>query len=274
MFKGLSGYPGVLDSGVAWLGEVPEHWRLRRIKALFRELDERSGDGQGVLLSLTRARGILPHSEASKRMASAPDLSKYKVCRPGDLVMNRMQAWSGMFAMSTLHGLVSPDYSVFSPRDSCEVKYFELLFKTPLLVDEFAKRSRGIGSGFNRLYSEDFGAVKVPFPSLAEQRAIVRFLGHAEGCIRRHIHAKQRLLALLEEQKQRIVHRAVLRGLDSDASLGPTAGEWMGAIPAHWDVRRAKYLFREVDRRSLTGTEGLLSLRFGYAYRIIGVGRL
>lgn len=114
MIDGGKPYPAMKESGVPWLGEVPEHWHIRRIKALFREKDERSQDGSGLLLSLTRARGLLPQSEASSRLASAADLSKYKVCRPGELVMNRMQAWSGMFAASEYEGLVSPDYSVFS----------------------------------------------------------------------------------------------------------------------------------------------------------------
>jgi type I restriction enzyme, S subunit len=80
---------------------MPEHWEVRRIKTLFREKDERSGSNSGLLLSLTRAKGIVPQAEASTRIASAEVLSKYKVCRPGDLVMNRMQAWSGMFGLST-----------------------------------------------------------------------------------------------------------------------------------------------------------------------------
>ncbi len=157
MTGGLRPYPAMEDSGVSWLGEVPEHWEARRIKTLFREKDRRSVDGTGPLLSLTRARGILPQSEASSRIASADDLSKYKVCAPGDLVMNRMQAWSGMFAVSSYHGLVSPDYSVFIATEPCSVSYFEKLFKTPLLVNQFAQASKGIGSGFNRLYTPTSG---------------------------------------------------------------------------------------------------------------------
>src|SRR5690606_2446729 len=98
MITELNPYPAYKDSGVPWLRAVPEHWTVQRIKTLFREKDERSGDGDGLLLSLTRARGLVPQSEASKRLASAADLSKYRLCRPGELVMNRMQAWSGMFA--------------------------------------------------------------------------------------------------------------------------------------------------------------------------------
>ena len=148
----LKPYPTMKDSGVEWLGMVPEHWEMRRIKTLFREKDQRTDNGGGRLLSLTRNRGIVPHSEVSGRMASASDLSKYKICQPGDLVMNRMQAWSGMFAVSRLEGIISPDYSLFNPLDASEIEinYFQYLFKTPVMVAQFAQRSKGIGTGFNR----------------------------------------------------------------------------------------------------------------------------
>jgi type I restriction enzyme S subunit len=253
MTGGLRPYPAMKDSGVPWLGEVPEHWEARRIKTLFREKDRRSVDGTGPLLSLTRARGILPQSEASSRIASADDLSKYKVCAPGDLVMNRMQAWSGMFAVSSYHGLVSPDYSVFIATEPCSVSYFEKLFKTPLLVNQFAQASKGIGSGFNRLYTPDFGAVPVSVPPLPEQAAIVRFLDHADRRIRRYIRAKQKLIKLLEEQKQAIIHRAVTRGLDPKVRLKPSGVEWLGDVPEHWEVRRAKAICSAiVDCRNRT----------------------
>ena len=240
MIDSLKPYTAVKDSGVPWLGVVPEHWHLRRIKMLFREKDERSKDGRGTLLSLTRARGLLPQSEASSRLASASDLSKYKVCRPGELVMNRMQAWSGMFAASEHEGLVSPDYSVFSATTPLELRFFEQLFKTPIVVDQFAQASKGIGSGFNRLYTPDFGAIPIAVPPLSEQATIVRFLDHADRRIRRYIHSKQKLITLLEEQKQAIIHRAVTRGLDPNARLKPSGLEWLGDVPEHWEVRRAK----------------------------------
>lgn len=240
-------YSTMKNSEIPWLGDVPGHWDVRRIKTLFREKDVRCGDGRGVLLSLTRVRGIVPQAEASKRIASAEDLSKYKVCRPGDLVMNRMQAWSGMFALSSYEGVVSPDYSVFAAIGASEVKYFEQLFKTPLLVDQFAQRSKGIGSGFNRLYTPDFGAVHAVVPPLSEQAAIVRFLDHADRRIRHYIRTKQKLIKLLEEKKQAIIHRTVACGLDPNVRLKPSGVEWLGDVPAHWEVLPIKRAFISMD---------------------------
>ena len=237
-------YPAYKPSGVEWLSDGPEHWEVRRIKTLFRELDERSGDGTGELLSLTRSSGLVPHGEASNRIASVDDLSNYKVCHPGVLVMNRMQAWSGMFAVASHEGLISPDYCVFDPVDSCEVRYFEYLFKTPFIVGQFARRSKGIGSGFNRLYTDDFGSVPVLTPPLQEQAAIVRYLDHADRRIRRYINAKRKLIALLEEEKQAIVNHAVTRGLDPNVPLKPSGVEWLGDVPSHWEVRRLSQVSR------------------------------
>ncbi len=259
MIDGLRPYPVMKDSGVPWLGEVPEHWAVRRIKTLFREKDERSGDGSGVLLSMTRAKGIIPQSEVSSRLASALDLSNYKVCRPGDLIMNRMQAWSGMFALSSYDGLVSPDYSVFVTTAPVEVSYFERLFRSPSAVSEFAKASKGIGSGFNRLYTPDFGAVVVTCPPLPEQAAIVRFLAHADRLIGRYIGAKQKLIKLLVEQRQAIIHRAVTRGLDPHARLKASGLDWLGDVPEHWEVRRLKSIVHRIDQGISPQADNLLA---------------
>lgn len=233
-------YPAHLPSDVGWLGHVPEHWEVRRIKSLFRECDERSGEQNGELLSLTRSKGLVPHAQASTKMASVDDLSNYKVCQPGDLVMNRMQAWSGMFAMASYRGLVSPDYCVFRKVGSSNVKFFEYLFKTPLLVAQFSRLSKGIGSGFNRLYTDDFGSIAVAVPNVLEQDAIVRYLEYVDLRVRRYVRAKERLIELLEEERQAIVNRAVTRGLDPSVRLKSSGVEWLGDVPEHWEVRRLK----------------------------------
>ncbi len=145
-----------------------------------------------------------------------------------------------MFAVPLQEGLISPDYSVFELVCESEVKYFEHLFKTSLLVGQFAQKSRGIGSGFNRLYTADFGSIPAIVPPLPEQTAIVRYLAHADERIRRYVSGKQKLIRLLEEEKQAVIHRTVTRGLDPNVRLKPSGVEWLGDIPAHWEVRRLK----------------------------------
>lgn len=252
MIHDLRPYPRMKDSGVPWLGQVPEHWNVIKIKRLFREREERVGGNEVQLLSLTRAKGLIPQAAASSRIASVEDLSKYKMARPGNLVMNRMQAWSGMFSASDLIGAVSPDYSVFEMLHEGEVVFFEHLFKVPSIVDQFAQASKGIGTGFNRLYTPAFGSVDVTSPPPAEQAAIVRFLAHADHRIRKAIAAKQRLIRLLQEQKQVIIHQAVTRGLDADVQLKPSGVEWLGDVPVGWEVLPLRRRWSVTDCKHLT----------------------
>ena len=128
-----------------------------------------------------------------------------------------------MFAVSPLEGLVSPDYSVFEAIEPCEVKHFEHLFKTPGAVDQFVQASKGIGSGFNRLYTPDFGAVPIVVPPLSEQIAIVRFLDDADRRIRRYISAKQKLIALLAEKREAATHDALRLAGSRSLRIGSAA---------------------------------------------------
>ena len=244
MIADLKPYAEYKESGLAWLGHVPAMWSIGRIKTVLRELDCRSMDGDGTLLSLTRVRGLIPHAERTDKTHSAKTLVGYKRYKPGQIVMNRMQAWSGMFGAGTTMGLVSPDYAVFAIVGGHQTKLLLERLKTPDIVGQFALESKGIGSGFNRLYTDKFGSIPVALPSLPEQVAIVRFLDWANGRLERAIRAKRKVIALLGEQKQAIIHRAVTRGLDPSVPLKPSGIPWLGDIPQHWEVRRVKQATR------------------------------
>jgi type I restriction enzyme S subunit len=242
MIGDLKPYPEYKESGLPWLGQVPEHWSVGRIKTVLRETECRSVDGLGMLLSLTRIRGLIPHKDMTDKMHGAKTLVGYKRYSSGQLVMNRMQAWSGMFGAGAIDGLVSPDYAVFDVLGGHTIKFILELLKTPDLVAQFALESKGIGSGFNRLYTDRFGAIQISLPSPDEQAAIVRFLDWANGRLERTIRAKRKVIALLNEQKQAIIHHAVIRGLDPSAPLKPSGIPWLGDIPQHWEVRRLKFV--------------------------------
>ncbi len=245
----LHPYRSYRPSGVEWLGDVPEHWDVRRIKTFLRERDERGDDGNRELLSLTRTQGLVPQAQASERIALTDNLVNHKVCSPGDLIMNRMQAWSGMFAIASQEGLVSPDYCVLQPvGTSYDMQYFERLFKVPAIVGAFARYSKGIGSGFNRLYTPDLGRIAVSVPTRTEQRAITGYLDYVDRHIRRYVDAKRKLIELLEEERQAVVNQAVTRGLDRNVRLKPSGVEWLGDMPEHWEVRPLKrVLHRLID---------------------------
>lgn len=244
MIEGLKPYSEYKQSGQEWLDIVPAHWRTLRLKTILRETDARSLDGSGLLLSLTRNRGLIARSDMTDKIHSARTLTGYKLYEPGEIVMNRMQAWSGMFGAGNKPGLVSPDYAVFKQLGDELASFLLTRIKAPDLVSQFALESKGIGSGFNRLYSDKFGAIAISLPPPDEQAAIVRFLDHANRKIDGFIRAKRKLIALLDEQKQAIIHRAVTRGLDPDVKLKPSGISWLGDIPAHWVARRVKQATR------------------------------
>ena len=104
--------------------------------------------------------------------------------------------------------------------------------------------AKGIRERSTDFRFKDFASQWVPLPPLPEQAAIVRFLDHADRRIRRYIRAKQKLIALLEEQKQALIHQAVTRGLDPNVRLKPSGVEWLGDVPEHWEVRRLKWVTR------------------------------
>lgn len=231
-------------SDVYWLGDLPKHWEVRRIKTIFRELKDRSGGTHGELLSLTKSNGLIPRARLLGQKVRVADTSNYKRCRPGHLVMNRMQAWSGMFAVSRQEGLVSPEYSVFELIHPSNVRYFEFLFKTPVFVQQFSEKSKGVGSGFNRLYTPVFGNIPSILPPPREQDAIVQFLDCVDQRTRRYVDAKRRLVGLLEEERQAVVNQAVTRGLDPNVRLKPSGVEWIGDTPEHWEITRVGHFAR------------------------------
>ncbi len=243
MIADLKPYPAYRETGLPWLGKVPEHWGLVRIKTVLRESDSRSTDGTATLLSLTRNRGLIPHREMTDKQHSAKTLIGYKCYKSGQIVMNRMQAWSGMFGSGAICGLVSPDYAVFDILGGHVEKFILERLKTQDLVAQFALESKGIGSGFNRLYTDRFGSIPISLPPHDEQVAIMHFLNWANGQLEKAIRAKRKVITLLNEQKQAIIHRAVTRGLDPSVPLKPSGIPWLGDIPEHWEVRKLRTLF-------------------------------
>lgn len=241
------------SSGHDWLGDVPGQWDVLRSKYLFREIDDRTDTGSETLLSMRQAHGLIPHAKVSTKPVTPEELKGYKRVRAGQMVLNRMQASNGMFAVAREDGLVSPDYAVFQPLQPMEPDYFVDLFKTNIYRAKFRQESKGLGtgtSGFLRLYSDRFGAIHVPQPPENEQRKIVQFIRAYDRGVRRLVRNKRRLIGLLNEQKQAIINRAVTRGLNPNAPMKPTGIDWMPEVPAHWEVvplKRVCVLHRGYD---------------------------
>ncbi len=260
MIDGLKPHTTYTDSGLPWLGKIPSHWEVRRNGRLFVQRNE-TGFPDLPILEVSLKTGVrIRDFENSTRKQVMSDKDKYKRAKQGDIAYNMMRMWQGAVGVAPVDGLISPAYIVAKPLPETESRYYQYLFRTGAYMDEVNKFSRGIVSDRNRLYWEDFKQMPSPFPPPEEQSAIVRFLDYAERRIRRYVRVKRQLIAVLNEQKQAIIHCAVTRGLDPEVRFKPSGVEWLGEVPEHWDVKRCRYIFREVDKRSLDGSEQHLSM--------------
>jgi type I restriction enzyme, S subunit len=241
----LKPYPAYKDSGVPWLGQVPEHWEVVPHGALFNEVKERDHPNE-QMLSVTITQGVVKQRTlldgTSKKDSSNQDKSAYKLVCSGDIAYNKMRAWQGAVGASGLRGIVSPAYVVVRLRGENNPRYFHHLFRTPAFAKEAERWSYGITSDMWSLRPEHFKMIYGCLPPLPEQATIVRFLDHADWRIRRYVRAKQKLIKLLEEQKQAIIHGAVTRGLDPNVRLKPSGMPWLGDVPEHWEVVRLKFV--------------------------------
>ncbi len=246
MIDGLKPYPAYKDSGVPWLGMVPERWEVRRNGGLF-ALRKDVGRSELPILEVslnTRVRVRDLGSSARKQMMS--DLGKYQVALKGDIAYNMMRMWQGAVGVAPVDGLVSPAYVVARPLPQTEPRYFGYLFRTGAYLAEVDGYSRGIVKDRNRLYWEDFKRIPSCAPPLEDQVAIADYLDASGVQVRRYIRAKQKLIKLLEEQKQAIIHRAVARGLDPNVRLKASGLEWLGDIPQHWQTLALKRVVTKI----------------------------
>ena len=247
MIGALKPHPAMKDSGVEWLEQIPVHWELLRGKILFRCIDVRSTTGEEELLTVSSERGVVPRSSATVTMFKAESYVGYKLCWPSDLVINSLWAWARGLGVSQHHGIVSSAYGVYRLRDrySQYSSYIDRLVRSNPFNFELRIRSKGIWTSRLQLTDEAFLDAPFPIPSVEDQTAIVRFLNHADRRIRRYIRAKQKLIALLEEQKQAIIHQAVTGQIDVRTgepypAYKPSGVECLGDVPAHWEVRRLR----------------------------------
>ncbi|MCR6667803.1 MAG: restriction endonuclease subunit S [Methyloversatilis sp.] len=174
--KGANPQAVTKASGLSWGGDIPAHWKIRYLKHLFRETDSRTSNGEEPLFSLRMSGHLLRHNDVSDKPITPDQLIGYKIVSPGQLVMNRMRASIGLFAVAHERGLVSPDYAVFDCIDDISQAYFLALFRNSAIRGVFLTESKGLGtgsSGFLRLYSDRFGGIKVPCPPREEQEKIV-----------------------------------------------------------------------------------------------------
>jgi len=186
---------------------------------------------------MSQKLGLVPSSTLEHRTLVSASYAGGKLCERDDLVLNRLKAHLGVFATARQSGVISPDYTVLRKTRELNVRYYEHVLRSPPCRGELRIRAKGLVEGFWRLYTDDFGDIRLPVPPADEQRAIVRFLDHIDGRIRRYIRAKTKLIALLNEQKQTTIERAIV---DTSHRAESLLGRYLGSIEQGWSAKAAE----------------------------------
>lgn len=234
------------ESGIPWVGKIPEHWEILPLQAVFQNRSENNSDKRiSLILSLVKDLGIIPYEEKGDiGNKSKDDLSQYKIARENDIVLNKMNAVIGSIGISKYVGLVSPIYLVLAIRNHelFSPLYFSRMFEIKALQESLSQYASGIMKIRESIDYLDFKKMHIPLPPLQEQKAIADFLDKKTHQIEDFITKKQKLITLLEEKKQTLINQCVTQGLDSSTSLKDSGVEWLGKIPTHWEVKKLKYV--------------------------------
>ncbi len=239
-------YLSYKDSGVQWLGEIPSHWKVKKIRHILSLANEKTKESGGELLSLSQYAGVTPKTDSNVGIRAAEDTTGYNIVHKGQFVMNIMLAWNGSYAVSEYDGIISPAYCVFDFTRECDRRYYNYLLSMKVYSGAFKTESKGIIDSRLRLYPQYFKNFPLIVPPIEEQRSMATYLDKATAEIDRAIAQQQRMIDLLNERKQIIIQRAVTKGLDENVEMKNSGIEWIGEIPVNWEVCKLKHLFKRI----------------------------
>ncbi len=248
-------YDQYKNSGVEWLGEIPEHWELSRLGTLLNPISTNNRTDL-PLLSITREKGVILRdldNEEENHNFIPDDLSNYKMLRKGQFGMNKMKAWQGSYGISDYDGIVSPAYFIFDLDSKIEPKYFHASIRSKLYISFFGSASDGVRIGQWDLSKPRMKQIPFLIPPIEEQTAIANFLENKTIKIEEAITIKRKQIELLKERRQILIHKAVTRGLNDKVKLKDSGVEWIGEIPEHWEVKRLKEICKAFGRIGFRG---------------------
>lgn len=241
-------YESYKDSGVDWLGDIPEHWEVTRVKNVFRLVIEPAPiNNDFELLSVYTEIGVKPRKELEERGNKASTTDGYWRVKYGDIVVNKLLAWMGAIGVSKYDGVTSPAYDILRAKRKLNSDFYHYLFRTESCISELKKHSRGIMEMRLRLYFDKFGDVLIPFPDFDEQERIVEFLDRKTAQIDQAIVQKERLIELLQERQQILIHNAVTRGLNQNVKMKHSGVDWIGEIPKNWAVSKLGFYTTKIQ---------------------------
>ena len=250
-------YDQYSDSGYEWIGEIPEHWDLVKLGSCLSPVSVKNCP-ELPLLSITREQGVIERdvdNQESNHNFIPDDLSGYKKLEKGQFGMNKMKAWQGSYGVSKFTGIVSPAYFIFDFTKAINPEFFNWAIRSKLYVSFFGSASDGVRIGQWDLSKARMKVIPFVLPSEEEQSLIANFLDKKTALIDEAISIKEQQISLLKERKQIIIQQAVTQGLDPNVPMKDSGVDWIGKVPAHWEVKKMKFIFDSIQ----TGTTPVTS---------------
>ncbi|QIB35789.1 restriction endonuclease subunit S [Ancylobacter pratisalsi] len=243
MIDGLRPYVEMRPSGLPWLGDVPAHWDILRAKRLLIPTQEPARSDDEIVTCFRDGQVTLRKNRRSSGFMIALLEQGYQGVRVGQLVVHSMDAFAGAIGVSDSDGKCTPEYIVCAPRaDRAIPEYYSWVLRQAARTGYILASCPAVRERAPRLRYPDLGELRVPVPPPDEQRLIVRFLDWHGAQTAKLIRARKKIIALLKEQKQAIIHRAVTRGLDPNVRFKPSGIPWLGDVPERWEVKRLRRL--------------------------------
>ena len=272
MIEGLKPYAEYKESGSKWLGEVPRHWSLRRLGASITDCangvwgSDPNGKDDLICVRVADFDRVSHRVSLKKKTLRAIPLSarSRRLLRSGDLLLEKsgggdLQPVGAVVSYDHDEPAVCSNFVARMPVANGYISHFVVSLHFTLYAARINVLSIKQTTGIQNLDSKAYLREVVAFPPPDEQAAIVRFLDHANRKIDGFIRAKRKLIGLLNEQKQAIIHRAVTRGLHPDVPLKPSGIPWLGDIPKHWEVRRLRTIVTKIEQGVSPQASGFLA---------------
>ena len=238
------------DSGIEWIGAIPQDWQLSKIGSLYMQRNEKVSDKDYQPLSVTM-QGILPQLATA---AKTDDGDNRKLVRVGDFAINSRSDRRGSCGISPLDGSVSLINIILTPRTAMHPGYYNWLFHTTLFADEFYKWGHGIVADLWTTRWQEMKSITVPVPEYAEQERIAAFLDAECAEIDTVLEKTRASIEEYKKLKQAVITQAVTKGIRGDRPMKDSGSVWFEEIPCNWVMKRIKYLFH--IKKDIAGKEG------------------
>lgn len=263
-------YPKYKESGATWLGQVPEHWEVKRLKRVFFETREKASQGDEQLAA-TQKYGVVSQAQFmkdqdQKLVLALKGTENFKHVEKDDFVIS-LRAFEGGIERSSQPGCVSPAYTVIRSKGSATPAFAARLLKTPEFISQISMTYDGIREG-KAIKFKDAGPVPLPIPPLSEQACIANFLDGVLAKMDSAIASQEKMIELLKERRSAIITQAVTKGLDPKAKMKDSGIPWLGQVPANWEVKKLTHTAVESGTKNAGMVEdNLLSLSYGQIIR-------